>query len=103
MDRTDFETSTKRAKRAQSQTRIFGNLVTDFKWVTRTETGRIRWQWLPRIEEAMVPLWNPSGGPALLGYSKRTYWLCLGWSLLEFIPEDDPRATYGIGGDHGRS
>lgn len=99
----NFETSAARAKRAQSQSKICGDRVKDFKWVTRTEHGSLRWHWLPRIEEAMVPLWNPQGGPALLGYSYRRYWLCMGWSVLEFVTEDDPRAIYGIGGSNGRT
>lgn len=92
MDRIDFETSTARAKEAQSRTTIKGAVVCDFKGMTRRDSGAIRWHWVPHVEEYVYPIFNPDGGPAFMGYHRKTYWLCMGWSHLEILEPDDPRA-----------
>ena len=83
MERSDFETSTKRARVAQSRTRVSGNIMRDFKWVTG------RWKWWPDQTTVSCQVWNERGGPALNGLHRRTYWLCMGWSRIEVFPVND--------------
>lgn len=99
MEQEDFERSTGRAHQARTYTWMRGLVTKDFKLVTRKpESGRVRWHWLPMVQESVMPIWNPDGGPALSGYLKKTYWLCMGWSRMELLESDDPRTQCHTGG-----
>lgn len=86
MEQEDYERSLKRAKRARSRTRTHGTVVSDFKWWTG------RWHWWPKRTERVCHGWNPTGGPALMLYHCVVYWLCLGFSQMEQLGVNDPRA-----------
>ena len=93
----DFEehalmTSRERAQRAQTRTRIDGNIIKDFTW----KTGR--WYWRIHRECGLGKWWNQEGGTAPGMAWKKTYWLCLGWSRIEVLPEPDPVDTLQNGG-----
>jgi hypothetical protein len=95
-EQENFKTSEARAKRARSRTvlrkSIDGDCVIDFKWITG------QWCWLPRSESGKGFMWNPSGGPALNTLYKKTYWLCMGWSRIDILPEDNPVDVIQNGG-----
>ena len=77
-NRTDFEDSTKRATRWQSNPkRTKQGAVKDFLW----NTGR--WCWLPKTIKERGYGWNEQGGTALHITHTRRYWLCMGWSTIE--------------------
>jgi hypothetical protein len=89
MEQEDYSRSSSRARLARSFSRASGLVVRDFKPLTRDfETNRVRWHWFPVIEESILPIWNPEGGPALRGALKKTYWLCMGWSRMELLDKE---------------
>lgn len=92
MERSDFETSVKRAQFARSHTRVDGSIITDFKWVTG------RWKWWPDRTTVSCKVWNEQGGPALTGLHRKTYWLCVGWSRIEVLQGDNPVDVLQNGG-----
>lgn len=92
MERSDFETSTERARVAHSRTRVNGSVTKDFKWVTG------RWCWWPDQTMVSCQVWNEHGGPALNGLQRRIYWLCMGWSKIEVFPVVDQVDTIQNGG-----
>jgi hypothetical protein len=72
-----------RAKQAKTHPRIDGDEVRDFSW----HTGQ--WVWWPVVRSQVYFGWNPTGGPAKTVFHKQTYWLCLGWSLMKELVDED--------------
>lgn len=86
VERANYESSSKRARRAMSRTSLKNGVVKDFQW----RTGR--WLWMPRITDHVYWGWNPTGEAARVVFHHVGYWLCLGWSTIEELPASDPRA-----------
>ena len=83
-NRSDFEDSVKRARKAYGSTHVLRDgTVKDFQWVTGC------WFWLPTTFCEIVRGWNPTGGEATHIQHSRRYWFCMGWSTMVELGKEE--------------